>query len=63
MENSLLFINQLRKHDVSFEFHLFPKGGHGLSLAVAETTRESYGLNEQVAVWPELFERWVKNNI
>lgn len=62
MENSLLFANQLRRHGVPFELHLFPTGGHGLSLATAETSRESHGINEQVSVWPELFERWVKHN-
>lgn len=62
MENSLLFASQLRKYKVPFELHLFPNGGHGLSLATSETSRESYGIDEQVAVWPELFERWVKNN-
>ncbi|MEG0294211.1 alpha/beta hydrolase [Enterococcus sp.] len=63
MENSLLFASQLRKQKIPFELHLFPNGGHGLSLATVATSREAHGVNEQVAVWPELFERWVKNNI
>lgn len=62
MENSMLFASHLRRNEIPFELHLFPKGGHGLSLATAETSRDFYGINEQVAVWPELFERWVQNN-
>lgn len=37
VENSLVFANELKKHDVPFELHIYPKGGHGLSLATTET--------------------------
>lgn len=64
MENSMLFASQLRKYDISFELHLFPKGGHGLSLATIETAGENtYGIDKQVACWPALFKQWVKHNI
>lgn len=33
VENSLLFVSALRKAGVSVEFHMYPEGGHGLSLA------------------------------
>jgi dipeptidyl aminopeptidase/acylaminoacyl peptidase len=32
LENSLLFASALREHQVPFEMHLCPKGGHGLGL-------------------------------
>lgn len=39
VENTMLFAQALRKAGVSFEMHLFPKGHHGLSTAVAEDER------------------------
>ena len=36
-ENSLLFVQALREKNISTEFHLYPIGTHGLSLATAET--------------------------
>lgn len=38
VENSLLFAEALRKKKVPFELHIYPRGGHGLSLANEETT-------------------------
>lgn len=32
VENSLLFVQALRKKNIPAEFHLYPKGGHGLGL-------------------------------
>ena len=36
VENSLRFIEALHKHQIYNEFHLYPKGIHGLSLATRE---------------------------
>lgn len=36
-QNSLLYLNALLNHGVPCEFHLYPKGPHGLSLANEET--------------------------
>jgi acetyl esterase/lipase len=33
MENSLMFVEALRKHQVPFDFHVYQKGGHGMGLA------------------------------
>lgn len=30
LENSLLFVEALRKNNVKFEYHVFPDGCHGL---------------------------------
>ncbi len=32
VENSMVFAFELRKHKVSFELHIYTKGGHGLGL-------------------------------
>ncbi len=61
-ENALLFANALRRHGVPFELHLYPRGGHGLSLANEET--RSTGGNEVVAEcedWIRLACRWMKS--
>lgn len=62
-ENSLLFAMALRKAGVSLEYHLFPRGRHGLSLANEESAKA--GLEEEYIVpccqqWIPLAERWLK---
>lgn len=61
VENSLLLAMALRKADVNFEFHLYPSGGHGLSLA----TEESSGGNESLVepccqTWISLVQSWIE---
>ena len=64
VENSLLFANALRKAGVSCEMHIFPHGPHGIALAREETNDMSGRMiDPQAAQWPDLFEKWVKNNI
>ena len=61
VENSLLFVEALRKAQVSFESHVFPQGGHGLSLATAETANaQGHGIEPTVSIWFELFTTWLK---
>jgi acetyl esterase/lipase len=60
VENSLLFIQQLRKKKVPFEFHLYPKGPHGLSLATKETDNGEIGTYPRVATWMKLCIGWLK---
>lgn len=62
VENSLLFASALRKHNVNCELHIFPDGGHGLSLA-GELSRDSngWGVQEECTVWIRLAEVWLKN--
>ena len=62
-ENSLNFVLNLRKAKVPVEFHLFTQGGHGLSLANYETNIGGYGIVDGASVWPELFRKWVENNL
>lgn len=61
LENSLLFAGALKKAGVSLEYHVFPHGGHGYSLATAETA--SMGGNEtepQCEQWIALCKNWIK---
>lgn len=61
VENSLLFADALRKNGVPFELHIFPTGGHGLSLCDEET---ACGNAEQVmphnAAWLPLCAEWLR---
>jgi len=43
IENSLLYYQQLRAHDVPAEMHLYPTGGHGYSLFSDGGTEQSWG--------------------
>lgn len=60
LENSLLFAGALKKAGVHFEYHVFPHGGHGYSLATAETQEK--GGNEvepQCEQWIALCKNWI----
>lgn len=60
LENSLLFAGALKKAGVSFEYHVFPHGGHGYSLATKETAAK--GGNEiepQCEQWMALCKNWI----
>lgn len=62
VENSLLFASALRKHNVNCELHIFPDGGHGLSLA-GDLSRDSngWGVQEECRIWIRLAEIWLKS--
>ena len=55
IENSLLFMDSLRKAGVPFEAHLFQKGSHGLSLCTAEVNTQ----NASAAPWFSLCLAWL----
>lgn len=60
LENSLEFAHALRRASVPFEYHIFEKGGHGLSLATKETAwSNGVGDEPTCATWPELFARFI----
>jgi dipeptidyl aminopeptidase/acylaminoacyl peptidase len=50
VENSLLFAEGLRRHQVPFDLHLFESGQHRLGLAEA---------HQEASVWPTLCETWL----
>ena len=62
VENSLLFFNVLRKFEIPVEMHLYPVGGHGLSLANEETSNEDGGcVQKECQSWIELACKWMQN--
>lgn len=65
VENTLLFASALAAHKVPFEVHIFPNGGHGLSLGTAETAinGNGYGIEPDITPWVSLFITWAKHNI
>ena len=62
MENSLFFVSALRKFHIPTEFHLYPKGQHGLALGT-ELTASAGGKHMQVecASWIVLAKTWIEN--
>ena len=64
VENSLLMIQACRLAGVSVEAHLFPQGGHGLSLATVDTARAGEGDLDNVVpavqIWPRLAFDWLR---
>ena len=63
VQNSLSFVQALAQQNIPFEYHVFTKGRHGLSLASEQTANEPSHLQAECAVWPELFAAWVKSNL
>lgn len=63
MENSMLFVQALRSANVDVEFHLFPVGDHGLSIASKEMVEsaEEKPLYEYIHRWFDLSVNWIKN--
>ena len=62
VQNSLLLAQAMKEAGVSFELHIFPTGGHGLSLANEETATKGGGsINPHAEIWIELAIRWIKH--
>lgn len=59
MENSMLMASAYRSAGVPFELHLFPRGGHGLSLANEETKSPGREADPHVARWFLLCTEWL----
>ena len=61
VDNTLLLVGALRRHQVPVEAHLFPTGKHGLSLGTTETMyRDGSGVEPCVQIWPRLFHDWLR---
>ncbi len=60
VENSLSFACALQAHHIPMELHLYPQGGHGLSLCTAET---AHGNKDNIlphcATWFSLCDEWL----
>ena len=62
VENSLLFVESLRKHNIPVEFHLYPKGGHGLALGNKVTcSAEGKEIQPEVTTWISLAGTFIEN--
>jgi acetyl esterase/lipase len=61
VENSLLFARALRQHKIPFEMHIYPDGGHGLSLATEETATDDHSGDPHVAGWIRLCVEWLQH--
>lgn len=62
VENSLLFVSALRKAGIPTEFHMYPKGGHGLGLASKLTMHASgTGVQEECTSWINLVYTWIES--
>lgn len=55
VENSLKFVTALSANKVSFEMHIFPEGGHGMSVCTKETGSD----NPYNARWMEWSIKWL----
>lgn len=62
VENSLLLISAMRKAGISTEFHMYPKGQHGLALANQLTVKANgEGVQEECASWIDLAHTWIEH--
>lgn len=63
VENSLLLAAAIQRAGVSLEFHLYPSGVHGLSLATKETAGNRESLVEPCCQsWISLVQSWIETN-
>lgn len=61
-ENSLMFVTALRRAGVPVEFHLYPRGGHGLALASRLTRNaQGEGVQEECESWISLVHTWIEH--
>lgn len=64
VQNSLLYVNALVKAGVPVEFHLFPKGYHGLGTATdLSRSKDGRGVQVQCGQWMDLVKAWIDHNI
>ncbi|MCM1193946.1 MAG: alpha/beta hydrolase [Butyrivibrio sp.] len=62
VENSLFLVSALRRAGVSTEFHMYPVGGHGLSLADRLTQSWDGGaMQEECTTWISLARTWIES--
>lgn len=60
VENSLLLISAMKKAGIPVEFHMYPQGGHGLSLANELTeSPEGHEIEPCCQSWISLVKSWI----
>ena len=58
VENSMLYASALRQKEIPFELHIYPKGGHGLSLTTNGIARNKSFLPRDYS-WHKLSVDWL----
>lgn len=62
VENSLFLVSALRRAGVATEFHMYPVGGHGLSLASRLTGhRDGSAVQAECTSWISLVRTWIES--
>jgi acetyl esterase/lipase len=64
IENVLLFTQSLNEKKIPFELHIYPRGGHGLSLATEETRHTNdvgRPLQSECQNWITMAGTWLRN--
>lgn len=62
VENSLLLVGALRRAGIPTEFHMYPRGAHGLALATPLTqTSDGRGVQAECASWLDLARTWLES--
>lgn len=59
VSHSLCYAQELKKHNIPFELHIFENGGHGLSLANQASASAKSEMNPSVAIWQDLALTWL----
>lgn len=61
VENSLLLVSAMRRANIPTEFHMYPRGSHGLALATKLTeTSDGRNVQEECAGWIGLAHTWLE---
>lgn len=62
VENSLLLVGALRRAGIPTEFHMYPRGAHGLALATSLTqTSDGRCVQPECASWLALARTWLES--
>ena len=61
VENSLLLANELCRHGIDFELHIWQRGGHGMSLANDQVyAPDDANIRPECQEWIEMAARWLR---
>lgn len=61
-ENSLLYVEALRRQNIPTEFHMYPKGHHGLALGTILTdTSDANTRQEEISTWIDLVNTFIES--
>lgn len=60
VENSLFLVQAMRQYRIPVEFHMYPVGGHGLSVCDAQSAYvDGSGIQEECQSWLPLVKTWL----